>query len=298
LQNETAMIEKLKLSFCLSSDLATPELEEAARCWFENQRSEAFKSFASGLNLSSNEAGMRKNARIFIETPVVIHPLFEPRAHKELATFAQNKIPLLFEAIDEAEFELTKESVEPAAAYLLPKRIERLRAEFDIWRDAIRNGNFEVYQTRPYETAPEYFERFPDFKRIYRANLDGNFPARRLNIPWQPAAAKVKQEPEYFRQIWLNPEEDIPFILEALKRLEFIDENEVWRWNTEEDNPRGVIEAIQLFSNLFSDFSGEHRARVFAQRFKFPNPQKRFEKKCKPFERAKTKMANYLKNNK
>ncbi|HRD80979.1 MAG TPA: hypothetical protein PLL53_09500 [Saprospiraceae bacterium] len=425
------MIEKLKLSFCLSSDLGTPQEEEEATRYFGKERRTALETFASGLNLSSDEAGLLAFAKKYLETPDILHPLFEPRAHKELATLAHTRIPRLFEAIDKVTFELTKEGVEPEEAFLLSKRLERLRAEFEIWREAIKSGNFEVFQIRPCEKMPEHFEQFPDFKRIYSPNLHGQFPSRRFSVQWNPEVkrairekvlkiieqyttdggpippyvdeqikgriigycfedemkylrqqkdgatpegiqgditrniekleAEIKAteqryyeaekwpkiqhyieeqpdgsrerktreipnsragilahvrffnsvriaflrslidtpargEPEEFRQIWLNPAEDIPFVLQALKDLEFIDENEVWRWNTKEDNPRGVIEAIHLNSNLFSDFSGEHRARVFGKRFKFPNPEKRFEKKGENYNRAMKKMANYLKN--
>lgn len=110
------------------------------------------------------------------------------------------------------------------------------------------------------------------------------------------AAQSYNKEPEEFRQIWLNPEEDIPFILEALKRLDFIDEKEIWRWNTGIDNPRGVIDAIQGNSNRFSDFSGEYKVRVFGKRFKFPNPEKRFERKG-TYTATFKRMEEYLKTN-
>ncbi len=293
------MLDKLKLNFCLSSDLETAETEEEAARYFDKVRREALEGFASGLNLSSDEAALLAKARKYLETPAIFHALFEPRAHKALANLAQNNIPRLFEAIDGAAFECTKEDVAPAAAFILSKRLERLRAELEIWRDAIRNGNFEVYQTRPLEKMPEHFERFPAFEKIYRPNLHGHFPARSFNVPWQPAAAKVKQEPEEFRQIWLNPEEDIPFVLEALKRLEFIDENEVWRWNKLTDCPGGVIDAIlrqkktRLITSNYLELN-----KVFGRRFKFPDPEKRFERGKGTYDKSFQKMDNYLKNNK
>ncbi len=288
------MMDKLKLYFCLSSDLPTPEIEEEAARYFGKVRREALEGFASGLNLSSDEAALLAKARKYIETPQIFHPLFEPRAQKELATLAQNNIPRLFEAIDAAAFECTKEGVAPAAAFILSKRLERLRAELEIWRDAIRNGNFEVHQTRPLEKMPEHFERFPAFEKIYRPNLHGHFPARSFSVPWQPSAAKAKQEPEYFRQIWLNPEEDIPFVLEALKRLEFIDENEVWRV-AQYPNPLGPI--LALIEGKHSFFHNIDRIvieRAFCQRFKVKQPTKGFKPENRPFENSKKMMLNYL----
>jgi hypothetical protein len=285
------MIEKLKLSFCLSSDLATPQEEEEATRYFRKERRTALENFASDLNLLSDEAQLLATAKKYLGTPDILHPLFEPRAHKELATLAQNRIPRLFEAIDKATFELTKDGVEPEAAFLLPKRLERLRAEFEIWREAIRSGNFEVFQIRPLEKMPEH----PEFVKTYRPNLNGLFPARRLSVPWKPAAAKVKKEPEEFRQIWLNPAEDIPFVLEALKDLEFIDENENWRV-AQYPNPLGPIVALIEYSkrSFFHNLPRVQFERAFCQRFNIEQPKKGFKPENNPFDISKTMMHKYL----
>jgi hypothetical protein len=290
------MIEKLKLSFCLSSDLGTPQEEEEATRYFRKERRTALETFASGLNLSSDEAGLLAFAKKYLETPDILHPLFEPRANKELATLAHNRIPRLFDEIDKVRFELTKEGVEPEAAFLLPKRLERLRAEFEIWREAIRSGNFEVYQTRPYEKMPEHFERFPNLRTQYNPNNTGRFPAMRFRFQWQPETAKVKKEPEEFRQIWLNPEEDIPFVLQALKDLEFIDEKEVWRV-AQYPNPLGPIVALIEYPkrSFFHDIPRVQIEKAFCQRFNIERSIKGFKPENKPFENSKTLMNRHLK---
>lgn len=292
------MMDKLKLKFCLSSDLETPEIEEAARRWFINAGAAALDTFASRLNLSSDEASLLNRARAYLETPQIFHALFEHRANKELATLAQNKIPQLFEAVDRAAFELKKESVDPAAAFLLQKRLERLRAEIEVWRDAIRSGNFEVWRILSNEKLPEYFERFPYLKDQYNPNNNGHFPARWFGIPWNPAAAKVNREPEEFRQIWLNPEEDIPFVLEALKRLEFIDENEVWRVG-QYSNPLGPIVALINFPDrsFFGKLDRSVISTAFCNRFKIKQPKKGFKVQHGPFQNSKEKMERYLTKN-
>lgn len=289
------MIEKLKLSFCLSSDLATPEMEEEAARFFRKERGAALENFASGLNLSSGEAGLLAFAKKYLETPEILHPLFEPRAQKELATLAQNKIPRLFEAIDKAAFELTKEGVEPEAAFLLSKRLERLRAEFEVWREAIRIGNFEVRQTRPYEKMPEHFEQIPALRNQYRPNLTGLFPARVLSVPWNPAAAKVKKEPEEFRQIWLNPEEDIPKVFEALERAGFIDSQRKWIAPEYLNNPGGVIDALKdKRPPLLHNLSRPKLIEAFGKRLGFPYEGKRYEAKNTPYDEAKKQINRHL----
>lgn len=291
------MLNKLKLHFINSADMEPPEKDELVRMYFENKRRDKLKEFASGFNLSSDEAGLLGYAKQYLETPEILHPLFELSAHKELATLAQIKISRLNRAIDEAEFELTTEGIEPKAKIVLPQLIKRLREEFEIWREVIRNGDFDVYQTRPYETIPEYFEKYPNLKDEYRPDLNGPFPSRIFNVPWNPEAAKMKKGPEEFRQIWLNPDEDIPFVLEALKELEFIDENEVWRV-AQYPNPLGPIVALieypkrSFFQNIFR----VQIERTFCQRFNIKRSTKGFKPENNPFKNAKTLMANYLKS--
>jgi hypothetical protein len=291
------MLNKLKLHFINSADMEPPEKDELVRMYFENKRRDKLKEFASGFNLSSHEAGLLGYAKQYLETPEILHPLFELSAHKELATLAQIKISRLNRAIDEAEFELTTEGIEPKAKIVLPQLIKRLREEFEIWREVIRNGDFDVYQTRPYETIPEYFEKYPNLKDVNLPELNRPFPFFEFKVPWNPEAAKMKKEPEEFRQIWLNPDEDIPFVLEALKELEFIDENEVWRWNKIADYPGAVIDAILINTSRLITPNYRKLNKIFGRRFKFPDPEKRFERGKGTYKESRKKMDNYLKNN-
>lgn len=289
------MIEKIKLHFCLSSDLGTPQEEEEATRYFGKERRTALETFASGLNLSSDEAGLLAFAKKYLETPDILNPLFEPRANKELATLAHTRIPRLFDEIDKARFELTKEGVEPEAAFLLPKRLERLRAEFEIWREAIRSGNFEVYQTRPYEKMPEHFERFPNLRTQYNPNNTGRFPAMRFRFQWQPEAAKVKKEPEEFRQIWLNPEEGIPKVFEALEKAGFIDSQRKWIAPEYLNNPGGVIDALRdKRPPLLHNLSRPKLIEAFGKRLGFPYEGRRFEAKNTPYDEAKKQINRHL----
>lgn len=123
------------------------------------------------------------------------------------------------------------------------------------------------------------------------------------------AAQTANKEPEEFRQIWLNPAEDIPFVLEALKDLEFIDENENWKQAPANKlkNPLAVIHALTKTSkgrffycedfgklggktNLVSDTD---LVRAFCERFNIP--QKRYEPKGrKNYELPMKQMKEYL----
>lgn len=110
------------------------------------------------------------------------------------------------------------------------------------------------------------------------------------------AAQPANKEPEEFRQIWLNPAEDIPFVLEALKDLGFIDENEVWRV-AQHPNPLGPIVALIDYEN-HSFFQNIHRVqieRAFCQRFNIKRSIKGFKPENKPFENSKRLMNRYLK---
>lgn len=297
------MIEKLKLSFCLSSDLETPEMEEAAARYFDNERKTLLDKIVENLDerhigpFSPKTFNFKNWAQKYIECPVMLHPAFEPRAKKELANLAQLRLSNLIEVLDMEEAELLSigEDIEPKTKIFLVKRISRLLATLAVWEDNLKNGEFDVYQTRPHEKMPEHFERFPQLITQYNPNNTGRFPAIRFNVPWNPAAVKAKKEPEEFRQIWLNPEEDIPFVLEALKRLEFIDENEVWRV-AQYRNPLGPIIALIEYPkhSFFHNMDRIEIERAFCQRFKVQQPKKGFKPENRPFENSKKMMLNYL----
>lgn len=119
------------------------------------------------------------------------------------------------------------------------------------------------------------------------------------------AAQPSNEETEEFRQIWLNPAEDIPFVLQALKDLDFIDENEVWRLLAY-SNPLGFIDALTdfkkrvFFAHSLDDaghtpiLSKTVLVKMFAERFKFPS--KRYEPKNGPYNLIYQKTRTYLKN--
>ena len=292
------MLDKLTLKFCFVSYLPKDEAErDRIEKYFNSQRGARLEVFTENIPegpcttvvgdngavevKGADNLALIKTAKWFIETSETIVSIHSDPT-QTLLELKVHRLELLRTIIDELEAELLHNdpgSISGKNRFLFSKRFEYLRAQLQHWEEALNAGAFTIAQLRPLP------------------NFEAKFPQLSEQTPWNPAAEKAKEEPEEFRQIWLNPDEDIPFVLETLKRLGFIDENEVWRWNTDEDNPRGVIDAIEEKSNLFSDFSGEHRARVFAKRFKFPDPTKRFEKKGN-YSRAKNKMSNYLKNNK
>ena len=148
------------------------------------------------------------------------------------------------------------------------------------WGEVLNAGTFAIAQLRPY---PHFEAKFPQLGE---------------KIPWNPAAAKVNREPEEFRQIWLNPEEDIPFVLEALKRLEFIDENEVWRVG-QYSNPLGPIVALINFPDrsFFGKLDRSVISTAFCNRFKIKQPKKGFKVQHGPFQNSKEKMERYLTKN-
>jgi hypothetical protein len=290
------MLNKLKFHFINSADMETPEKDEEVRSYFIDIRRDKLEKFASGFNLTSDEAGLLSYAKQYLETPEILHPLLELSAHKELANLAQIKITRLNRVIDEAEFELTKEGIEPKAKIVLPQLIKRLRGEFEIWWEVIRNGDFDVYQTRPYETIPEYIEKFPHLKNENHQELNLLFPSRRFDVQWYPEAAKVKKEPEEFRQIWRNPDEDIPRVFDALESIGFIDAQKKWIAPVHLNNPGGVIDALMdIRPPLLHSLSRPKVIEAFGKRLGFPYVNKRYEGKNSPYDNAKDKIINYLK---
>ncbi|MBK8920708.1 MAG: hypothetical protein IPM81_04250 [Saprospirales bacterium] len=157
------------------------------------------------------------------------------------------------------------------AAPNLIARIKTFRDELKDWRKQISSGDFEIKEIMPFE------------------GFENRFPSGRRAEPFS------NKEPEYFRQIFLNPEQDIPFLLEALHRLEFIDEEQQWRV-TQYPNPLGPIVALIEFTKhtFLHNLDRAQYERAFCERFIIKRPAKGFEPKNRPFKISKTKMIKYL----
>lgn len=124
---------------------------------------------------------------------------------KERLTDQGNKrVFQILSTLDNAELRIL-DSVSSAPDLLA--RIKTFREELKEWRKQISSGDFEIRELIPLN------DHVSDLPRLSQT------------IPYKPSPL----EPEYFRQVFLNPEQDIPFVLEALFRLGFVDENHQWR---------------------------------------------------------------------
>lgn len=121
----------------------------------------------------------------------------------------------------------------------------------------------------------------------------------KLNEPLSLRKFDINSEPKSFKEIWIDPINDIPIVLDILYRLEFIDENSEWIFNTNFYSPAGVVKALKddhpKGKRFLKDLGYDTIVKAFAEKFKFPNPNRRFERKNSPYEFAREKMANYLK---
>lgn len=302
------MLNQLELQLCIVSQLPEHE-EERGRIekYFLNTKTVRYEDFSGHLvenPLEDNENRNRfllQTAKRYIENPEAFPSnLYDPKRYlKELAF---GRLHRLRDKVDSTEAELLYSDsckLSEKEKFLFEKRFEYIRTQFRIWEEALNTDAVKITQLQLSFNKSNY----PTINRTPWQPEAKSVPpsiffqlADKISPERQREVEEVKGEPIEFRQIWLNPDEDIPFILEALKRLDFIDEKEIWRWNTGIDNPMGVIDAIARESNRFSDFSGEHRVRVFGRRFKFPKPEKRFERKKGTYFATYNRMEEYLKN--
>ena len=109
------------------------------------------------------------------------------------------------------------------------------------------------------------------------------------------AAQSYNKEPEEFRQIWLNPEEDIPKVFKALERAGFIDSESKWIAPDYLDNPGGIIDALKnLRPGILHNLTRPQLIEAFGKRLGFPYSGKRYEAKNAPYDSAIKKINKEL----
>ncbi|MBK6932469.1 MAG: hypothetical protein IPH12_17065 [Saprospirales bacterium] len=158
----------------------------------------------------------------------------------------------------------------------LTARINNFRGELNEWRKQINSGDFEIKEIMPLK------------------GFENKFPSGCWAESYLPPLPNDK-EPEYFQQIFINPEQDIPFVLDALYRCEFIDEFQQWVAPKYLNNVGGVIDVIKEWHPpLFIGLTRPHLIQVFGQRFTIDTKGKRFEAKGNPYKNARQAMRGKL----
>lgn len=106
----------------------------------------------------------------------------------------------------------------------------------------------------------------------------------------------VKEEPAHLTKHFLNPEKDIPFIIQMCKDLDFITNDKNERWISNNAALRGVIDALienkRVFAKIYPVVKSVYLD--FAKRFGLEHIYKKVNKNNSPYKTAKTKTENYL----
>jgi hypothetical protein len=115
----------------------------------------------------------------------------------------------------------------------------------------------------------------------------------------EPATSPIAGEPEFFKRVFLNPEQNIPFLLKSLKELGFIS-SDSGQWRTEFSRYciSGILTALieDKKHSFFVTTNWTQLTNVFCERFGLPK-EPRIEKGKGRFGEAETKLKEYLKRN-
>lgn len=283
------MLDKLTLKFCFVSYLPKDEAErDRIEKYFNSQRGARLEVFTENIPegpcttvvgdngavevKGADNLALIKTAKWFIETPETIVSIHSDPT-QTLLELKVHRLERLRTIVDAWEAELLHNdpgSISGKNRFLFSKRFEYLRAQLQHWGEALNAGAFTIAQLRPLP------------------NFEAKFPQLSEQTPWNPAAEKAKEEPEEFRKIWLNPDEDIPKIFMVLEKLGFIDTKRKWIAPDHLNNPGAVIDALKdERPPILHNLTRPQLIKAFGKRFVFPYEGKRYEAKNSPYDFAK-----------